>query len=264
MEYGVSLLPAVPLRSGPSEENEMVTQLLFGEYCKILEKQQKWYYVEILDDGYQGWLTGKMITAVHEEHALKMAGTETRITANIILPVTEKNATHPLMIPAGSSLYEYRPASNRFIAGENIFHCRQQPVFHSSEKIREEISDVARGFLNIPYLWGGKNPFGIDCSGLTQVIMKIFGVKIPRDARKQVDQGSAVNFISEAEPGDLAFFDNEEGEIIHAGVIINNQQIIHASGHVRIDRVDHQGIYNISLKQYTHRLRVIKNLTGLS
>ncbi len=263
MEYGVSLLPVVPVRSGPSEKNEMITQLLFGEYCRILEKQGKWYHVEIVDDGYQGWLTGHMTTSVPEEHALKMTGMEASITANPILPVNAKDAVYPLMIPAGSSLYEYKPASNSFITGEAIFRCGQQPDFHTHENIREEISDAARRFLNIPYLWGGKNAFGIDCSGLTQVIMKIFGVKIPRDASRQVELGTPVNFINEAKPGDLAYFDNEEGEIIHTGVIINNQQIIHASGYVRIDRIDHQGIYNSSLKQYTHRLRVIKNLTGL-
>jgi cell wall-associated NlpC family hydrolase len=116
--------------------------------------------------------------------------------------------------------------------------------------------------LNSPYLWGGKSPFGIDCSGFTQMVYKLCGIKILRDAKQQAQQGSALSFIEEAVPGDLAFFDNEEGKIIHVGIVLKNNKIIHASGCVRIDTLDHQGIYNASAKTYTHNLRVIKNILG--
>ncbi len=263
MKFGISLLPVVPLRSGPSEKDEMTTQLLFGEYVKILAKEDKWCLVEIFNDGYHGWLSCNMLTTIEEDHAMKVSGTEAKIIANTALPVSLKDSAHSFLIPAGSALYEYKPASNSFTAGYGVFYCRQQPIFHSQDNFREKVSETALKFLNIPYLWGGKNPFGIDCSGLTQVIMRIFGIKIPRDARQQVGHGSTINFISEAKPGDLAFFDNEDGEIIHTGIIIDNQQIIHASGHVRIDKIDHQGIYDSLLKRYTHRLRVIKNFSDL-
>jgi len=260
MQYAVSVLPVVPLRSGASDKDEMVSQLVFGEYVTIIEKQQKWSFVEICHDGYQGWIYSPMILNVPEESALSMINSNARILGNLILPVTNNLSKHPIYIPAGSSLYEYKPASNSFRTGDLHFYCQQEPFFYSRENIRENISQAALGFINIPYLWGGKNPFGMDCSGLTQTVMKLFGTKIPRDARKQVGEGITVNFIDEAKPGDLAFFDNEEGEIIHTGIIIRNQQIIHASGRVRVDRIDHQGIYDSALKQYTHRLRVIKNV----
>lgn len=260
MQYAISVLPVVPLRSAPSDKEEMISQLLFGEQVLILEKQQKWSFVEICDDGYQGWLQNLMMLPLSEESFHKLNQSTPKITGNLILPVINVDYKHPMYIPAGSSLYQYRPASNSFEINDIKFTCQQEPILYHPETIREEIRHAAQVFLNIPYLWGGKNMFGMDCSGLTQTVFKLFGRKIPRDSRQQVGEGITVNFINEAKPGDLAFFDNEEGEIIHTGIIISNQQIIHASGYVKIDRIDHQGIYNNAIKQYTHRLRVIKNV----
>ncbi|MFO7924751.1 MAG: C40 family peptidase [Bacteroidales bacterium] len=260
MHYALSVLPVVPLRSGPSEKDEMTSQVLFGELVIIMEKQQKWSFVEICHDGYQGWLYNPMVHHVNEETALQLLSSPPQILGSLLLSVSDVNGRQPFYIPAGSSLYGYKHASNSFHFNGFNFSCLQEPLFYQQEDIRENISQAVRTFINIPYLWGGKNPFGMDCSGLTQIVMKIFGRSIPRDSKQQVKAGSAVNFINEARPGDLAFFDNEEGEIIHTGIITGQQEIVHASGHVRTDRIDHQGIYNSALKQYTHKLRVIRNI----
>jgi cell wall-associated NlpC family hydrolase len=115
-------------------------------------------------------------------------------------------------------------------------------------------------YLNAPYLWGGRSPFGIDCSGFTQLVYRLQGIKLPRDAYQQAEVGNTLSFIEESEEGDLAFFDNTEGKIIHVGIIMKNNYIIHASGKVRIDRIDQQGIFNSSLKTHTHKLRLIKSI----
>ena len=114
--------------------------------------------------------------------------------------------------------------------------------------------------MNTPYLWGGKSPFGIDCSGFTQLVYKLCGYSLLRDAKDQATQGQVLSFIEESEPGDLAFFDNEDGAITHVGIIMNDYNIIHAHGKVRIDKLDHSGIYNVDSKIHTHKLRVIKKI----
>jgi hypothetical protein len=127
-------------------------------------------------------------------------------------------------------------------------------------KAKSNIIATAYLYLNAPYLWGGKTPFGIDCSGFTQMVYKLNGYQLLRDASQQASQGEVLSFIEESEPGDLAFFDNEEGHIIHVGIILENNYIIHASGKVRVDRLDHLGIYNAETNRHTHRLRVIKKI----
>ena len=130
----------------------------------------------------------------------------------------------------------------------------------SGIKPKSELIKTAFMYLNAPYLWGGKTPFGIDCSGFTQMVYKLNGYHLLRDASQQASQGVPLSFIEESEPGDLAFFDNEEGNIIHVGIIMENNYIIHASGKVRIDRIDHLGIYNAETNRHTHKLRVIKKI----
>ena len=130
----------------------------------------------------------------------------------------------------------------------------------SGIKPKSDLITTAYQYLNAPYLWGGKTPFGIDCSGFTQMVYKLNGYHLLRDASQQAGQGDALSFIEESEPGDLAFFDNDEGKIIHVGIMMENNYIIHASGKVRIDRLDHLGIYNAEQNRHTHRLRVIKKI----
>ena len=115
-------------------------------------------------------------------------------------------------------------------------------------------------YLNAPYLWGGRSPFGIDCSGFTQLVFKFAGIKLQRDAYQQGGQGSIINFIEEVQPGDLAFFSNDEGAIIHVGIMLKDNRIIHSSGKVRIDKIDHFGIYNAETKKHSHLLKLIKRM----
>ena len=100
---------------------------------------------------------------------------------------------------------------------------------------------------------------GIDCSGLTQMIYRINGYQIPRDASQQAELGNTLSFIDESEPGDLAFFDNDEGKIIHVGLLLENNYILHAHGKVRIDQLDKTGIYNTDKETYSHTLSFVKS-----
>ena len=115
-------------------------------------------------------------------------------------------------------------------------------------------------YLKAPYVWGGKSIFGLDCSGLVQQLYGLVGIQLPRDARQQVEHGQPVHFVVQARPGDLAFFDNAEGRIVHVGLVLEEGRILHAHGEVRIDPLDHNGIYNKDLGRYTHKLRIIRRL----
>jgi gamma-D-glutamyl-L-lysine dipeptidyl-peptidase len=254
-KYGISEISIVPVRIEPSEKSEMVTQILFGETYKILEEQSKWCYIKLSSDQYEGWIDQKMITYIHHEsyqHSLKNT---TYITKKLNEKILDIEKNEEIILPPGCTLPNYNPKNSLFFISNHKYK-----KLSNNDQNRLNIIHLCKMFLNAPYLWGGKNPFGIDCSGFVQVIYKILGITLPRDTQVQVNNGETINFIGEVKAGDLVFFDDDEGNIIHVGIILNNEEIIHASGKVRIDKFDHQGIFNQSDKKYTHKLRVIKRL----
>lgn len=251
--FGICNLAIIPLRFEPSDRSEIVSQVLFGEHFKILEQNKQWSKIQLHFDGYEGWVDEKQFQAISETDYNQLCNEAIILNADLIEYVNSPN--NLLMpIPLGASLsFLSNPAINKTnldFEGMKI----------SGIKPKSNLINTAFMYLNAPYLWGGKTPFGIDCSGLTQMVYKLNGYKLMRDASEQATQGEALSFIEESEPGDLAFFDNEEGKIIHVGLIMDDNYIIHASGKVRIDRLDHLGIYNAETNRHTHKLRVIKKI----
>ena len=255
MLYGICNLSIVPLRSEDNDASEMVSQLLFGEDFEILEKNKKWSKIRLTHDRYEGYVDNKQYLEIDQETYLKLSNSKHHHTTEIIDFITNDQG-HLSMVPLGSRLPFY--SNNQFQIGANIFSYDGNVCFGQFEK--KEIMNKAFQFLNTPYLWGGRTPFGIDCSGFTQLVYKLCGYSLLRDAKDQATQGEVLSFIEESEPGDLAFFDNEEGNITHVGIIMNDYNIIHAHGKVRIDVLDHSGIYNQDTKTHTHQLRVIKKI----
>ncbi|WP_411767414.1 NlpC/P60 family protein [Winogradskyella sp. A3E31] len=247
MLYGICNLGIIPMRSEPSDKSELVSQVLYGEHFKVLEKRKKWSRIRLAFDNYEGWIDNKQFLQILELDYLELDKSPLSLSKNLIDFVSDDN--NLLTIPLGSTL-NGKALLNHNFEGESI-----------SKKIdKSKLVETAFLFLNAPYLWGGKTPFGIDCSGFTQMVYKLNGYKLLRDASQQSTQGEALSFIEESEPGDLAFFDNSEGDIIHVGIIMEDNYIIHAHGKVRIDRLDHSGIYNSENNTHTHKLRVIKKI----
>jgi len=165
---------------------------------------------------------------------------------------------HYIPITIGCSLPYFDGLTCNLEGFEYHFDGQTNSVKHG--KLPQFVSEIASLYLNAPYLWGGRSPLGIDCSGFTQVVFKAAGVRLPRDAYQQAEVGQTLGFVEEASEGDLAFFDNAEGKIIHVGIVLKDRFIIHASGKVRIDKLDHQGIFNRETGKYSHTLRVIKRI----
>jgi uncharacterized protein YfaT (DUF1175 family) len=255
MNYGICNLSSVPLRIEPSDTCEMISQVLFGEHFKVLEIRKKWSKIRLAFDNYEGWIDNKQFEEISEEDYVIIENSEQNLAGELIDFATGSNGSF-LMIPLGSNL----PLLNNKNLTINKEKFHYEGKVYNANKPKAAILEIAYQFLNAPYLWGGKTPFGIDCSGFTQMVYKLCGYKLLRDASQQATQGDVLSFIEESEPGDLAFFDNNEGEIIHVGIIMNDNYIIHAHGKVRIDRIDHSGIFNVDIQRHTHKLRVIKKI----
>lgn len=251
--FAICNLAIVPLRLEPTDVSEMVTQVLFGECFTILEQTSKWSKIELSFDKYQGWIDNKQFQSITEEEYLNLNKETATYSADLIDFISSPN--HSLLpIPLGSLLNHLsKPKINT-----QLFEFDGNST--EGLKPKSNLLETAFMYLNAPYLWGGKTPFGIDCSGFTQMVYKLNGYSIPRDASQQALIGEALSFIEESEVGDLAFFDNDEGNIVHVGIIMENNYIIHAHGKVRIDRLDHLGIYNVDTGRHTHKLRVIKKI----
>lgn len=242
----------VPLRSGPSHRSEMLSQIIFGEKYTVTSEVGKWLKIETLFDKYSGW-----IDLDHLQHCEDKNGSHSFVI-NKSLPCFKKDKTK-LVLEPGSEIYNPDFRSKTFTAGENIF--KTIPEFDNKYVTADEsLTDTALRFINSPYIWGGRIPSGIDCSGLTQLVYKIHGIAIPRDSSHQAEAGETINLLYDARPGDLVFFDNERGIITHVGMIFSEGLVIHASGRVRIDTIDHQGIFKPETGKYSHHLRLIKRI----
>lgn len=251
--FAICNLAIIPLRAEPSDRSEIVSQVLYGEHFEITETQNQWSKIKLYFDGYEGWVDSKQYQVITEKNFTDLSKDAIILNADLVEYVTNP-ANVLLPIPLGASLSFLNHGE---INTENF---EFEGMRISGVKNKSHLITTAYQYLNAPYLWGGKTPFGIDCSGFTQMVYKLNGYKLLRDASQQATQGDPLSFIEESEPGDLAFFDNEEGRIIHVGIMMENNYIIHASGKVRIDRLDHLGIYNAEQNRHTHRLRVIKKI----
>lgn len=251
--FGICNLAIIPLRREANDRSEMVSQVLFGEFFEIIETQKQWLKIKLDFDNYEGWIDAKQIKTIDAQQYKLLKEEQPTYNLDLVAFVTDhENALTAITIGSSINFLDIKSinSQNHFFDGLKIGGIKQ----------KNSIVEIAYLYLNAPYLWGGKTPFGIDCSGFTQMVYKLNGYLLFRDASQQATQGEVLSFIEECEPGDLAFFDNEEGKIIHVGILLAQNYIIHASGKVRIDRLDQSGIYNEQTKLHTHRLRLLKKI----
>lgn len=279
---GISLHSVVPVRTEARETAEMSTQILFAEQCEILAEQARWYQVRLCQDGQEGWVDKKMLTPLSAEEEQKLPA---EATAMVLMPMAyavSENNGQTIPLTAGTRLCNYK--DGRFELLGVGFRIDPSMVLTAPLPVDEpHLLQAVRFFLNIPYLWGGKNAMGMDCSGFTQVVLSLFGKHLLRNASEQATQGTEVNRLEDAQAGDLAFFckpqtnhannanngknaNNENnGTITHVGILIDKQRIIHCSGRVKVEKIDATGIFSIEQAdakhpqgQYTHQLLSIR------
>lgn len=254
MKYGIALLSIIPIRKEPSHKSEMVSQLLFGESYSLENIQGNWGLIKCAFDEYSGWIDLVQHTDLNEKEFHLLNSSDNGMALELVSSAA--SGFHSIPVLAGSRL-PFFDGMNFKIAKEKFIYNGQ--AIQDSGKNVTHLERIAMRYLNAPYLWGGRSPFGIDCSGFTQVVFNFIGIALKRDAYQQAEQqGSIVNFVEESQPGDLAFFSNEEGKIIHVGILLKDSRIIHSSGKVRIDKIDHFGIFNADTKKYSHQLKIIK------
>ena len=232
----------------------MVSQALLGEPLTLLNRQDEWTQVRMAHDGYEGWVLTTQLFEISESDYRSLVDAPPTLVADGINLITHSQAELTRLLGAGCVLPHFQNGTFQFLGSSFVF----EGGLAEQDRTRDSIVRNAYGFMHTPYLWGGRTVQGVDCSGLSQMAYRLAGITILRDASQQATQGEVVNFLEEAEPGDLLFFDNEEGNITHVGIFLNQDRVLHASGSVRIDGLDQTGIYNQEQQRHTHTLRVIK------
>lgn len=244
---GYCLVSIAPIRKEASDTSEIVSQLLFGELVEIENIDEPWAKIKTFSDAYEGFIDHKHIRLLREKETKRwLDGLDYLIDREMTIetPWGEQRICRGAQIPL----------EKEFSVGKEHFSFKTTP-----STVVPDIIELAKDYLNTPYLWGGKSPFGIDCSGYTQIIYRFHGFNLPRDASEQVLHGTEVEF-NEIQEGDLAYFSNKAGKVTHVGILDGKGNIYHASGHVRLDKFDEKGIWREDFERYTHTTSSIKRL----
>ncbi|MDN5212126.1 C40 family peptidase [Fulvivirgaceae bacterium BMA12] len=254
---GICRLSVIPVRAEGSDRSEMITQLLFGDHYEVLEKSQdqNWYKIKIYFDGYEGWICHKQWVEISDDFYKDLSHLNHKIAVDLNTELTYSGKKINILI---GSVLPFSP--------QELFDMETQLQFNGKSENSGErkgyryLEEIAFRYLNAPYLWGGKMPFGIDCSGFTQQVYRICGYNLKRDSWQQAEQGLTIDDLKDAHPGDLVFFAKENKRVYHVGILLADSKVIHASGFVRVDRLDSTGIFNEDLNRYTHKLFSIKRI----
>ena len=264
-EYVMNHCPVTPVREEPSHAAEQATQLLFGEVCEVMDRRSSWTKIRSTMDGQVGWVVSKMMTPISYEEVERYQQADAMgVVATPMAVATDTQTSEQMMLTIGTRLPYYKKGTFEVLGKRYKINprCVYEVKGDRLEVKGEDVVRVAQSLLNVPYLWGGKNMMGYDCSGFTQTVYSVFGINLLRNAREQVTQGQVVSSLAEAQPGDLVFFDHsdrnpEATKITHVGMLISPTEVIHCAGYVHVDNIDEMGI-RLANGKLSHHLVQIK------
>ncbi len=255
-QFGIVHLSIIPVRAAAADKSEMVNQLLFGDTFHILEQDRQWVHIQSSSDQYKGWIDEKQFISLSPTEHQNLQNQAPVYALETVYSVLQIAEYFPLLL--GSRLPNFNGRKAQFCS-RNYSYLGETTSKMTQEKASpQQIIGYAFKYLHAPYLWGGRSPFGIDCSGLTQMAFQLGNISLPRDAYQQAEIGTTIEGFGEVQAGDLAFFHNNEEKIIHVGIVLNNHNILHASGKVRVDKLHESGIFNVDTKKYSHKLSLLK------
>lgn len=257
MKKGIANQGIINIRREPSHASELISQLLFGETCHLLDSRGHWGLVSSDLDGSEGWLVRSCLQPFEQDHRSENSDERGfRMVSHPVIVAKDQNGT-PQYLPAGA-IWPRQYGKSLSLFGKELHLENEEGLVYPSPDVDPEA--VGKRLLSLPYLWGGRSGFGFDAPGLVQMVGRMMGISLPRTCPKQSELGSTVNFLHEIRTGDLAFFNNPEGEIVHVGMALHGGRILHASNQVRIDRLDQHGIFDAEIDDYTHKLRIVKRV----
>lgn len=264
-EYVMNHCPVTPVREEPSHAAEQATQLLFGEVCEVMDRRSSWTKIRSTMDGQVGWVVSKMMTPISYEEVKRYQQADAMgVVATPMAVATDTQTSEQMMLTIGTRLPYYKKGNFEVLGKRYKINprCVYEVKGDRLEVKGEDVVRVAQSLLNVPYLWGGKNMMGYDCSGFTQTVYSVFGINLLRNAREQVTQGQVVSSLAESQPGDLVFFDHsdrnpEATKITHVGMLISPTEVIHCAGYVHVDKIDEMGI-RLANGKLSHHLVQIK------
>ena len=224
----------VIIYSDPDFKSAVVTQGLLGESCVIMDSMGDWFNVNQWD-GYTGWIhkhQGILTNKTYDANltVFEMDGVVTKESGKtVIRDLTFGNILNGKPMSGGFAVT--LPDGEKGWTSTLLGRMTEQPT-------RKSIIRLARSFMGVPYLWGGKSPHGFDCSGYIQTIYKTFNLELPRDAHQQADHFKESTITMEqAKQADLHFFKNG-GKITHVALAEENGYFLHAQGWVKEESFD--------------------------
>lgn len=251
--FGACVQACISIKKEASHKSELISQLVFGELYEIIEGNEQWTFIKTEFDNYTGWIDSQQIYEISKEEFRKLKNTECFFTTSALSEIQLIGDKTKIQLTLGSVLYgqeSFKIGGNEFLVTEKIH------LIKTTNNI-SELTKIAKTCTNSPYLWGGRNIMGFDCSGLVQIIFRLADIKLQRDSSKQALQGVEIKDLKESKAFDLAFF-GENNKIDHVGILIENSQIIHCSGKVKIDIIKEEGIFSEYRNKITHKLISIR------